>query len=300
MSWAAVLVCASMAGYGAHLAYTGVVHGWKGIAPGARVARSRRRRSVDEWMAQAGLTSVQPLQLVAVTLLVAIIGAAAGAVLFGSVLPALALACAAAAWPAAAVRQRRRRRMDVAQETWPRMIEEIRVLTGSVGRSVPQALFDVGRRGPEELRDAFDAAHRQWMLTTDFARTVALLEDLLADPTADAALETLLVAHELGGSTLEHRLEALAADRIIDVHSRRDARAKQAGVRFARKFVLVVPGGMALVGLQIGDGRAAYRTAGGQIAVVVGIALVAVCWMWAGRMLLIPSEQRVFAGSSGR
>jgi tight adherence protein B len=298
MSWAAVLLFATMAGYGAHLCFTAMAHGWSGLGPGDRAATRSRRRSVDEWMAQSGLTGVRPVQLAAVTTLVAVMGAALGAAVFGSVLPAVALSVAAAAWPTTAVRQRRARRMSVAQEAWPRMIEEIRVLTGSLGRSVPQALFDVGRRGPEELRDAFETAHREWMLTTDFTRTVALLEELLADPTADATLETLLVAHELGGSTLNHRLEALAADRVTDVHSRRDARAKQAGVRFARKFVLLVPGGMALVGLQIGDGKAAYRTTTGQIAVVVGIAMVVLCWAWAGRMLVIPDERRVFGGAA--
>lgn len=300
MTWASVLLLAATAGYGVHLGFTALAHGWTGIGPGDRRPSSSRRPRLDEWMAQSGLTQVRPVQLVAVTALVSVMGAAVGAVVFGSLLPALALAIAAAAWPAAAIRQRRARRMAVAQEAWPRMIEEIRVLTGSLGRSVPQALFDVGRRGPEELRDAFETAHREWVLTTDFPRTIAVLEDLLADPTADATLETLLVAHELGGSTLNGRLEALAADRVTDVHSRRDARAKQSGVRFARKFVLLVPGGMALVGLQIGDGRAAYRTTTGQIAVVVGIALVALCWAWAGRMLVIPDERRVFAGTKQR
>ena len=83
------------------------------------------------------------------------------------------------------------------------MLEELRLLTGSVGRSIPQALFEVGRRAPAEWRPAFAAAEREWLLTTDFARTTALLKDRLADPTADVVCETLLVAHEVGGSDLE-------------------------------------------------------------------------------------------------
>ena len=75
-----------------------------------------------------------------------------------------------------------------------------------------------------------------------------MLRAHLADPTADAACETLLVAHEVGGTDLAHRLEALAEDRRQDALGRKDARAKQAGVRFARRFVLVVPVGMALAG----------------------------------------------------
>jgi tight adherence protein B len=55
-----------------------------------------------------------------------------------------------------------------------------------------------------------------------------------------------------------------------------------------------VPVGMALVGMSVGNGRAAYATPWGQVMVVVGIASVAVCWVWAGRLLELPDEQRVF------
>ena len=174
------------------------------------------------------------------------------------------------------------------------MIEEIRILTGALGRSIPQALFDVGQRGPDELRPAFVAAHREWLLSTDFDRSLRVLKDRLADPTADAACETLLIAHELGGTDLDRRLAALADDRMQDTQGRKDARAKQAGVRFARSFVLVVPIGMALAGMSVGDGRAAYATPMGQALVVAALAMVAACWIWAGRIMHVPDEQRVF------
>ena len=135
----------------------------------------------------------------------------------------------------------------------------------------------------------------EWLITTDFGRTTRVLKDRLADPTADATCETLLVAQEVGGADLDRRLEALAEDRIADVHGRRDARARQAGVRFARLFVLVVPFGMALAGASLGSGRAAYGTAEGQALVMVAMALVLACWIWAGHILRLPDEQRVFA-----
>jgi tight adherence protein B len=174
------------------------------------------------------------------------------------------------------------------------MIEEIRVLTGAAGRSIPQALFDVGLRGRAGITPAFEAAHREWLLTTDFARTIAVLKDRLADATADAACETLLVAHEVGGADIDRRLAALVDDRVADLQGRKDADARMAGVRFARGFVLVVPIGMAVVGLTIGDGRAAYETTGGQIGVGVGVLLLVACWVWSGRIMRLPDEQRVF------
>jgi tight adherence protein B len=70
-----------------------------------------------------------------------------------------------------------------------------------------------------------------------------------------------------------------------------------AGVRFARRFVLLVPLGMAVAGLSIGTGRSAYETAGGQLAVAVGLLSVAGCWIWSGRLMRVPGEPRVFAAA---
>jgi tight adherence protein B len=51
---------------------------------------------------------------------------------------------------------------------------------------------------------------------------------------------------------------------------------------------------MAAAGLSVGNGRSAYQTAFGQAAVLTALAMVAACWVWAGRMLRLPEEERVF------
>lgn len=289
------LLLALCAAYGVHLVWTSVVNGWTGLGFGPRAERTRRTGDgVQRWLRQAGLDDTRPTEFLAVTTTIGLLGAAVAYAVFGSPLPALIAAGGAASLPIASYRSRRKRRAQRAQEAWPHLIEEIRILTGSVGRSIPQALFEAGRRAPADLHRAFEAAHREWLMTTDFARTTAVLKSRLADPTADAACETLLVAHEVGGADLDRRLEALAEDRIMDLHGRRDARAKQAGVRFVRWFVLVVPLGMAVAGIGVGDGRDAYREPTGQLIVALGMALIAVCWIWAGRIMHIPEEERVF------
>jgi len=289
------LLLALCAATGAFYLYTACAFGWRGLGLGPAPARavSRRPRPAD-WLIQAGLNEVDPGQFAAVTAALVVVGALVGLAMFGGPLPALALGLCLGATPLASYRVRRAQRRSAAQEAWPRLIEEIRILTSSLGRSVPQALFEAGQHAPDSLRPAFVAAQREWLLSTDFERTVRVLKAGLADPTADAACETLLVAHEVGGADLDRRLEALIDDRVIDTQGRKDARSKQAGVRFARRFVLLVPLGMALVGMSIGNGRAAYATPWGQAMVVVGIAAVVLCWVWAGRLLVLPEEERVF------
>ena len=283
------------AAYGVFLVYTAVALGWGGVGLGPRVARRRVGRSViRQWLSQAGLADLRTAEFGAVLGCVYLAGAVAGWALFGGFLPPLLLGGFAATIPLASVRARRSLRRARAQEEWPRMLEELRILTGSAGYSIPQALFDVGLRGPRELRAGFEAAHREWLISTDFGRSVSVLKERLADPTADVACETLLIAHEVGGTDLDARLEALIEDRVQDTQGRKDARARQAGVRFARRFVLLVPVGMALAGMSVGTGRQAYQTPTGQLAVVIGIGMVALCWFWAGRIMRIPDEQRVF------
>ena len=290
------LMLAVVAAYGVFMLYTAVVLRWRGLGLAPRVTRPDGRSRVADWLAQAGLDDVEPREFMAVMAALALVAAALVYALFAGALPALVAGLFGATFPVASYRARRERRRSEAREAWPRLIEELRLQTGSLGRSIPQGLFDVGRHAPAELRPAFAAAEREWLLSTDFPRTVAVLKERLADATADTTLETLLVAYEVGGSDLDRRLSALVEDRVQDLQGRKDAQARQAGVRFARRFVLLVPLGMTLAGLSIGTGRQAYQTLGGQIAVAGGLIVVAVCWLWAGRLMRLPEERRVFHG----
>lgn len=289
---------ALVAAYGVFLLYTSVSMGWKGLGFGPAHhhgdTRPGGRARGEQWLAQAGLEDVGVAQFVAVMATLFVAGTGLTFVLLGAILPALAVGSFAATFPAGTYRARRQHRRARSAESWPRMIEEIALLTGSLGRSVPQALFEVGRGSPEEMRPSFAAAYRQWLVSTDFEPSVAVLKAGLADATADAACETLLVAHEVGGTDVQRRLASLVEDRVADLQGRKDARARQAGARFARRFVLLVPVGMALVGLSIGGGRAAYRSAGAQLAAVGAIAMVVACWAWSGRIMALPEEERVF------
>ena len=290
------LAVALSGAYGVFLLYTAVAFRWRGLGVGDSRIRSqpRLRATARQWLAQAGLEGVSPAEFVTIMAVLFVVGSGLTFAVLGAPLPALAVGAFAATYPAASYRARRQQRRARAAESWPRMIEEIALLAGSLGRSVPQALFEVGRNSPEEMRPAFAAAHREWLISTDFERSVAVLKAGLADATADAACETLLVAHEVGGTDVQRRLAALVEDRVADLQGRKDARARQAGARFARRFVLFVPVGMALVGLSISGGHDAYRSAGGQLAALAGIGMVVACWMWSGRIMRLPEEERVF------
>lgn len=299
MTSVAPVLIAGACAYGVFLIVTATLFGWRGLAlsplpPGAQKGQfSRRARG---WLDGAGLEGVGVSAFALVMASVVIASAGTTFVLFGALLPALAVGAFAGTFPAGALRARRADRRRRALEAWPRMLEEVALLAGSLGRSIPQALFEVGEGSGPDMRPAFAAAQRHWRVSTDFGASLGVLKAALADPTTDAACETLRVAHEVGGTDVASRLAALVEDRRADLQGRKDAWAKQAGVRFARRFVLLVPFGMALSGLAIGNGRAAYRSPTGQLVALLGVGLVAACWAWAGRIMRLPEERRVFSG----
>jgi tight adherence protein B len=286
------LLLALLAAYGVHLVFTSAVLGWTGVAPGP--SAPRRRGRVHDRLVEAGLGDVSLRELTAVTALLALLGAAGGWIVFGGLLAPLASGLLVGTAPILGARSRRARRRAAAREVWPRLIEEVRIKATTLGRSLPQALLDAGDHAPDDLRPAFEAARREWLLSTDFEATLAVLKERLADATADAVCETLLVAHQIGGNEIDRCLRALHDDRVLDLQGRKDADARQAGARFARWFTLVVPLGMAMVGLSIGDGRAAYGTAWGQLLVLAALVLMAACWAWAGQIMRLPPDERVF------
>ena len=185
-------------------------------------------------------------------------------------------------------------RRDQARRLWPALLEEVRVLTTSGGRSLPRALLEAGRRVPEPAAGAFRAADHAWQVSADFDRATAALKHGLAEAGTDAVVETLRVAHEVGGEDVGRRLAKLAEDRRRDLATRDLAVAKLAGARFARRFVLIVPLGMAAAGQAVGTGRAAFASAAGQVVGLVSVGLVAACWLWAGNLLRLPEDARVF------
>lgn len=290
------VLLAVTAAYGMFLLYTGLLLGWRGLGPGGAPWCPPSVASLfQKLLVRAGLDHVGPAEAAVASVVLFTMGTAWAWALFGGVLPPLAGGVFTAALPVAAAHNQRERRRVQAAGAWPQLIEELRIKTTALGRSIPQALFDVGVHAPEQLRPAFEAARREWLISTDFERSLAVLKTHLADPTADTVCETLLVANDIGGAEIDRCLTALVDDRVMDQQGRKDAQARQAGARFARRFVIVVPLGMALVGLSIGEGRAAYQGLASQMMVMVALALMGACWIWAGRIMRLPPEERVFA-----
>ncbi|MBM3662621.1 MAG: hypothetical protein FJW94_06980 [Actinobacteria bacterium] len=283
------LVIAATAGFGV----------WMLAVPAA--AAGPGRTVADRWshalrvrLDRAGLAEVSTARYIIVSLSAALLGGLLATLATGWSPVAAVVGLAVGAAPSLFWHRRHRVAVRAAQDHWPRLLEELRIQVGPIGRSIPQALIEVGTRAPAPLRPAFDAAAREWSLRTDLEGMLRVLADHLGDASADATCETLLVIHQVGGD-LDTRLADLAEARRRDLEDRRESDARQSGARLARWFVVIVPLGMGFAGMNVGDGAAAYRGSGAVLLMVAAGALVAVCWWWAGRLMRLPEERRVFA-----
>ena len=85
---------------------------------------------------------------------------------------------------------------------------------------MPDALIQLGERGPDGLRAPFRAFAADYQSSGRFDQSLDLLKDRLADPTGDRVVEALRIAREVGGGDLGRVLRSLSAflrDEPIDV-----------------------------------------------------------------------------------
>ncbi len=229
-----------------------------------------------------------------VTLAAFVVGSGGGLLLVGGP-AALGVGLVAATCVARGRRTLADARHDQARRRWPAVLDEVRVLVTNGGRSLPRALLQAGQDQPEPFRDAFRAGAAAWASSADTGRLLRAVRDRAADATTDLVTDTLAVIDGATGPDLGRRLQRLAQDRRRDLEARDLAAARLAGARFARRFVLLVPLGMALAGQAVGTGRAAFATPAGQLVGVMAAVMVGGCWIWAGHLLALPPERRSLA-----
>ncbi len=115
-----------------------------------------------------------------------------------------------AAWlPIAVLRGRAARRLREHAALWPDVVDNLSSAVRA-GLSLPEALMQLGDRGPEGLRAPFTQFGRDYQATGRFHESLDLLKARLADPVGDRVVEALRIAREVGGGDLGRMLRSLS------------------------------------------------------------------------------------------
>ena len=243
-------------------------------------------------LAQAGIEGVSPRQLVGAS---AALGLVAFVLVLGtSQVPVIALlfGAFAALLPLALVRRRRAQRSGELREVWPEAVDNL--ASGvRAGLSLPEALAQLGVRGPEQLRSPVRAFGEDYRATGRFAESLDGLKQALADPVGDRVVEALRMAREVGGTDLGRLLRTLSTFLREDARTRSELETRQGWTVNAARLALCAPWILLLLLSSQPDAVQAYDTATGTVVLVVGGATSLLAYRLMLRIARLPTERRV-------
>ncbi len=263
---------------------------------GGRSTRRRLRRSLNDrtadLLAQAGYAGLRPHQLYAAA-------AACAAVTFvvvGGVARTASIAVAfagfAAYLPIALVRRRRSQRTTELRALWPDVVDNLASAVRA-GLSLPEAVAQLGVRGPEALRPEFARFALDYRATGRFSDCLDRLKTALGDPVADRIVESLRIAREVGGSDLGRLLRTLSQFLREDARTRAELMTRQGWTVGAARLALAAP--WVVLGMLAlrPDTVAAYDTALGIAVLGVGGAVSFAAYRVMMRIARLPDDPRV-------
>jgi tight adherence protein B len=197
------------------------------------------------------------------------------------------------AWlPVVVVRWRARRRTTVLRRLWPDVVDHLRSAIRA-GLSLPEALIQLGEKGPEELRHVFRDFGSDYRAGGQFDASLNRLKERLADPVADRIIEALRLTREVGGSDLGKLLGTLAEFLRESARTRSELEARQSWTVNAARLAVAAPWIVMVLLATRPEAVAAYNTPMGAVVLIGGLVVSLVCYSIMLRIGALPEEERV-------
>lgn len=259
--------------------------------PRSRV-RSRPARRLEDLLSRAGIEKVSVGGLFSSCAAVAVFVLLVVFVLTGSVPIAACFALFGGVLPLAMVRWRANKRTASLRELWPDVVDHLRSAIRA-GLSLPEALIQLGSKGPQELRQAFHEFGADYRSGGQFDEALGRLKLRLADPVADRIIEALRMTREVGGSDLGRLLGTLAEFLRDSARTRSELEARQSWTVNAARLAVAAPWIVLLLLSTRPEAVAAYSTATGALVLGGGLGVSAFCYWLMLRIGALPEDERV-------
>lgn len=199
------------------------------------------------------------------------------------------------AWlPVAVVSGRARRRQREFAEVWPEAVDNLASAVRA-GLSLPEALAGLGTRGPEPLREAFDAFALDYQVTGRFGESLDRLKERLADPVGDRVVEGLRIAREVGGGELGRLLRNLSGYLRDEARTRSEMESRQAWTVNGARLAVAAPWLVLLFMSFQSEVIHRYASPGGVVVLAVGATACVVSYRLMMRIGRLPSERRILS-----
>ncbi len=254
--------------------------------------RRRWRAQAEELLAQAGIEGVSPGRLAGTS---AAFGGVAFVVVAGVsrvALIGLVFGGFAAAVPWNVLRTRRDKRAHELRDVWPEVVDNLASAIRA-GLALPEALAQLGDRGPALLRPRFARFAADYRATGRFGDCLDRLKASLADPVGDRVVESLRMAREVGGTDLGRLLRTLSAFLREDARTRAELETRQGWTVGAARLALAAPWLLLLLLSTRPGAVEAYRSATGALVLLGGGAVSFGAYRVMLRIARLPVERRV-------
>ena len=274
---------------------SGLLLVWDATTPRPERARPKRMtlsQRTSELLGQAGYGALRAGHLWVVCVASGVLGVATVLVVSRSAVIGCAFGVFAAYAPVAVVRSRRRQRSVELREVWPDVVDNLASAVRA-GMALPEAVAQVGQRGPAAVREPFRRFADDYRATGRFSTCLDDLKDALADPVADRVVESLRVAREVGGTDLGRVLRTLSQFLREDARTRAELETRQGWTVNAARLALAAPWVvLALLSLRP-ETVAAYDTPAGALVLAFGGGVSFGAYRLMLRIARLPVEQRV-------
>ena len=253
--------------------------------------RSRRSRLLADILVQAGAGRTSPTMFVLGSIG---LGLLIGLVFLGMSRAwpvALAFSAIFTAIPFLIISSRARNRRTRLREVWPEAVDTL-VSGVRAGMSLPEALTNLGERGPEAVRPQFRAFATDYAASARFDSSLDRLKTRFADPVADRIVEALRLAHEVGGTDLGTLLRSLSQMLREDMRTRGELEARQSWTVNGAKVAVAAPWLVLALLSTRPQAAAAYASTAGAVVLLVGAVVSVIAYRLMLRLGRLPEEER--------
>lgn len=194
--------------------------------------------------------------------------------------------------PITILRWRAKKRTALLRQLWPDVVDHLRSAIRA-GLPLPEAIIQLGDKGPEELRPIFREFGADYRAGGQFDGCLNKLKQRLADPVADRIVEALRLTREVGGSDLGKLLGTLAEFLRENARTRSELEARQSWTINAARLAVAAPWIVMILLATRPEAIQAYNTPMGAAVLLGGLLVSLVCYTVMLKIGALPQDERV-------
>ena len=258
----------------------------------AHQSRGGRPSRIEALLHRAGVPHVTPASLLLSAAGLAFLVVLVTFVLTGAPAIALCFGLFSGYVPFALLNMRARRRTAVMRDLWPDVVDHLRSAIRA-GLSLPEALAQLGTKGPVQLREEFRAFGADYRASGHFEGALQKLKSTLADPVSDRIVEALRLTRDVGGSDLGKLLGTLSEFLRDHARTRSELEARQSWTVNAARLAVAAPWIVLMLMASRPEAIGAYNSPAGWAVLGGGLLTSVVCYRLMLRIGALPEEVRV-------